>query len=116
MSDQEKSLLVIKSPSILQSRQREILQEAASVLAEKLGYECVVLDGGMDADVHHSPTLLIDALHAQTAAINGLAQSNQQVIALLTDVVAELHCSGGGDGDDDASVRLYLDGSPVDGL
>jgi len=33
---------------------------------------------------------LIVAMREQTAAINALAQSNQQVIALLTDVVASM--------------------------
>lgn len=53
---------------------------------------------------------LIKALHLQTQAINALVQSNQQVIALLTDVVGALI-------DDEAVLEdnqpRFLDGSLV---
>lgn len=54
---------------------------------------------------------LVAALQAQTAAINGLVQSNQQVIALLTDVVAALD---GNREPEDAEQTEYLDGSQID--
>lgn len=51
---------------------------------------------------------LIAAMQAQTKAINNLVESNQQVIALLTDVVSSMVDEGDGE-----PVSLnYLDGSP----
>lgn len=51
---------------------------------------------------------LVAALREQTAAINALAQSNRQVIALLADVVA-----GMVDEDVEMNTSFYLDGEPV---
>lgn len=51
---------------------------------------------------------LIEALKAQTAMIGELVKSNQQVIALLTDVVASMVDEG-----IEHSSAFYLDGSPV---
>lgn len=51
---------------------------------------------------------LIEALKAQTVMIGELVKSNQQVIALLTDVVASMV-----DEDIEHSAAFYLDGSPV---
>lgn len=54
---------------------------------------------------------LIAALQAQTAMIGQLVVSNQQVIALLTDVVAGMVDEDGSD----LLVPRYLDGSPAGG-
>lgn len=51
---------------------------------------------------------LIAAIREQTAAINAMAKSNQQVIALLTDVVAAMV-----DEDVEMNTSFYLDGEPV---
>lgn len=51
---------------------------------------------------------LIAAMQAQTKAINNLVESNQQVIALLTDVVSSIV-----DESDGEPISLnYLDGTP----
>ena len=52
---------------------------------------------------------LVKAMQAQTAAINRMTESNQQVIALLTEVVAGMIDDDGGD----VGLPLnYLDGTP----
>ncbi len=51
---------------------------------------------------------LIAAMQAQTKAINNLVESNQQVIALLTDVVGSMI----DEGDGEPLSLTYLDGTP----
>lgn len=51
-----------------------------------------------------SLTLLIAALHEQTAAINRLAASNEMLVQAMSE---------GGDMGDDVPPTQYLDGSPV---
>lgn len=51
---------------------------------------------------------LIKAMQAQTAAINRMVESNQQVVALLTEVVASM----ADDGDEQPLLATYLDGTP----
>jgi hypothetical protein len=51
-----------------------------------------------------SLTLLIAALHEQTAAINRLAASNEMLVQAMAE---------GGDMGDDLPPTQYLDGSPV---
>lgn len=51
-----------------------------------------------------SLTLLIAALHEQTAAINRLASSNEALVQAMAESE---------DGDPDAEPRTYMDGSPV---
>lgn len=51
-----------------------------------------------------SLTLLIAALHEQTAAINRLASSNEALVQAMAE---------GDDQDPDAEPRVYMDGSPV---
>lgn len=51
---------------------------------------------------------LISAMRDQTTAINALVQSNQQVIALLTDVVASMI-----DESIDVTGDRYLDGESI---
>jgi hypothetical protein len=50
---------------------------------------------------------LIEALHAQTQAIQALADSNIAVVDLLIGREAE-------EADDDAPPKTYLDGTPID--
>lgn len=50
-----------------------------------------------------SLTLLIAALHEQTAAINRLAQSNEMLV----------HAMAEGDGMDDPAPTTYMDGSRI---
>lgn len=59
-----------------------------------------------------SLTLLISALHEQTAAINRLASSNEALTKTVATLIEEM-AKGDDDSDPDAQPATYLDGSRV---
>lgn len=67
----------------------------------------------MSSEIDQMLVPLVAAINAQTKAMSELVQSNQQVIALLTEVVASLPEE---EGDYHSSSHHYLDGSPVNGM
>lgn len=55
-----------------------------------------------------SQNQLIAALQEQTQAINALAQSNRELVAVISDLLAE-----GAEQDPDTEPTHYMDGSPM---
>ncbi len=99
MSDSRKVLLVIKAEQILKPEKRAALFAEASALAERLGAEVMIADGGMDAGLYRD---LAPMLERQIE----LQQETNQLLEALVMALAE-------EADPDAPQLMYMDGSPV---
>ena len=72
-----KPILILSTDRILSWEQREAMQAALAPLAQRLGMEPVIADPGIQVTVQRDMQPLVDAVEAQTAAIN-------QLIAVLS--------------------------------
>lgn len=106
-SEQGKPLLVIQTERHLSQGQRLLIREAAEAMATRVGMEALILDGGLKAEVHRDFAPLIDAITAQTDAINQLAASNMALVDAILDQIDD------GYGDSAGLSRNYLDGSTL---
>ena len=103
MSELRKGLVVLRVDGHLSQELRRDLQNALSLAAEKAGMTGLVIEAGMEVDVHHDLSPLINSVNQQTAALNRLVETNQALlISLIDDDVAEAS---------EGSVAQYLDGS-----
>lgn len=99
MSDSRKVLLVVKAEQILKPEQRAALFAEASALAERLGAEVMIADGGMDAGLRSDIAPLVQRQIE-------LQQETNQLLEALVMALAE-------EADPDAPQLMYMDGSPV---
>lgn len=99
MSDSRKVLLVIKAEQILKPEQRAALFAEANVLAERLGAEVMIADGGLDAGLHSDIAPLVQRQIE-------LQQETNQLLEALVMALAE-------DADPDAPPLTYMDGTPI---
>ncbi|MGO3214781.1 MAG: hypothetical protein ACTIJ4_01625 [Halomonas sp.] len=102
MSD-SKPALVIQQTEHMSKESLERVVYLTKRFAAQSGFQALFMPIGVSAQVDHGTGALVAALHAQTEAINRLADSNQQVIDyLLSEEVAEA-------GDVEGSHTRYLD-------
>lgn len=99
MSDSSKVLLVIKAEQILKPEQRAALCAEARALAERLGAEVMIADGGLDVGLHSDIAPLVQRQIE-------LQQETNQLLEALVMALAE-------EADPDAPQLMYMDGSPV---
>lgn len=97
-------LLVISIPHLLTQDQREKVQAMMQAQAERLGFQALVLDGGITASVQPNMADLLAGQQKQTALLETIASQNLALMEALAD--------GEGDGPD-AVPTNYLSGAPV---
>jgi hypothetical protein len=90
LTEQRKSLLVIKSEQILSHKQAEMMRESLGPIAYELGFEVLILDSNMSAEVHRDTSkleqtlaLLAEAMDNQTHQLFHLVEQNAQLIEML---------------------------------
>ncbi|MBF8728718.1 MULTISPECIES: hypothetical protein [Pseudomonas putida group] len=96
-------LLVVTIPTILTRDQREKAQAVIQGQAERLGFQALVLDGGITASLQPNMADLLAEQQKQTALLEQIATQNLALIEALAD---------GDDADPEAEPRSYLDGTP----
>lgn len=97
-------LLVISIPQLLSQEQRENAQAVIQAQAERLGFQALVLDGGITAQLQPNVADLLAEQQKQTALLEQIATQNLALIEALADDV---------DPDLDAVPLTYLSGAPV---
>ena len=103
LSPKQGDLLVISIPSLLSQDQREKAQQVIQAQAERLGFQALVLDGGITAQLQPNMAELLAEQQKQTALLEQIATQGLALIEALSD----------GDGPDpDAPPLTYMDGSP----
>lgn len=106
LNPKQGDLLVISIPQILTQEQRENAQTVIQAQAERLGFQALVLDGGITAQLQPNIADLLAEQQKQTALLEQIATQNQALIqALAYDVDSDL----------DAVPLTYLNGAPVGG-
>lgn len=106
LNPKQGDLLVISIPQILTQEQRENAQTVMQTQAERLGFQALVLDGGITAQLQPNIADLLAEQQKQTALLEQIATQNQALIQALADDV---------DSDLDAVPLTYLNGAPVGG-
>ncbi|CAH0650400.1 MULTISPECIES: hypothetical protein [Pseudomonas] len=106
LNPKQGDLLVISIPQILTQEQRENAQPVMQAQAERLGFQALVLDGGITAQLQPNIADLLAEQQKQTALLEQIATQNQALIQALADDV---------DSDLDAVPLTYLNGAPVGG-
>lgn len=96
-------LLVINIPQVLTQEQREKAQAVMQAQAERLGFQALVLDGGITAQLQPNVAELLSEQQKQTALLEQIATQNLALIEALAD---------GEDADPDSEPDTYLDGTP----
>lgn len=100
-------ILVIHQEEHMSKASISRVYEMVGQIQESLGLKVAFIEKGLSAKVEHGTADLVAAMHAQTAAIQALAESNQQVIDYLLSQEAE-----GLDGD--GAPSRYLDPDETD--
>lgn len=103
LSPKQGDLLVISIPHLLTQEQREKAQAVMQAQAERLGFQALVLDGGITAQLQPNMADLLMEQKKQTALLETIASQNLALIEALAD---------GDVPDPDALPAAYLDGSP----
>lgn len=70
---------VVKLTNRISKQQRSDLAQSLSDAGERMGIDFVVAEEGMDVEMHHDLSPLLDAIGEQTDAIRALAESNQML-------------------------------------
>ena len=99
MSDSRKGLLVVKTEQLLCPEVRAALTNHLEAMADRLGVEMLIADGGLDAGLYRD---LAPMLERQIE----LQQETNQLLEALVIALAE-------EADPDAPPLTYMDGSPV---
>lgn len=100
-SGRSKSLLVVRSERLLSHQQRDMLAQALTPAAQRIG-AAVLVDGGLQAQVHRDIGPLVEAMWAQIEAITQLVQQNAALMQAMAD----------SEPDSDAEPTHYLSGRP----
>lgn len=85
MTTKPPALLVITSEFPLSADTRERIVQAFSPIAEQVGMLVAVMDQGLKAEVHRDLSHLVEALQAQTHAIQMLIEQNAALIQAMAD-------------------------------
>lgn len=97
-------LLVVTIPTILTRDQREKAQAVIQGQAERLGFQALVLDGGITASLQPNMADLLAEQQKQTALLEQIASQNLALIEALADDTAI--------DPDELPHTHYLDGTP----
>ena len=100
MSGRSKSLLVVKHEKVLVPEIRVALNGHLESLAERLGFECILMDGGLDAELYSDLAPLLEKQLEQQ-------QETNRLLGALVSALSEE------DEDPDAERQNYMDGSPA---
>ncbi|WP_306280076.1 hypothetical protein [Pseudomonas putida] len=103
LNPKQGDLLVISVPQILTQEQRETAQAVMQAQAERLGFQALVLDGGITAQLQPNVADLLAEQQKQTALLEQIATQNLALIEALADE---------GGVDPDAPPKTYLSGAP----
>lgn len=103
LSPKQGDLLVVSIPQVLTQEQREKAQAMMQAQAERLGFQALVLDGGITAQLQPNMADLLAEQQKQTALLEQIATQNLALIEALAD---------GEGADPDVPPSTYLDGSP----
>ncbi|MBA1217259.1 hypothetical protein [Pseudomonas fulva] len=103
LNPKQGDLLVVSIPTILSAEQRQNAQAVIEARANSLGFQALVLDGGVTACLQPRMAELLAEQQKQTALLEQIATQNLALIEALAD---------GEDVDPDAEPQTYLDGSP----
>lgn len=103
LSPKQGDLLVVSIPQVLTPEQREKAQAMMQAQAERLGFQALVLDGGITAQLQPNMADLLAEQQKQTALLEQIATQNLALIEALAD---------GEGADPDVLPSTYLDGSP----
>ena len=68
-----KPLLVLSCDRLFSEEHRENMRDALAVLADKVGMEAMVAEGGVTVSVHRDLQPLVDAITKQTEVMSRLA-------------------------------------------
>jgi hypothetical protein len=97
-------LLVVSIPQVLTQDQREKAQAMMQAQAERLGFQALVLDGGITAQLQPNMADMLAEQKKQTSLLEQIATQNLALIEALAD---------GEEADPDAPPSTYLSGAPV---
>lgn len=104
LSPKQGDLLVISIPQLLSQEQRENAQAVLQAQAERLGFQALVLDGGITAQLQPNVADLLAEQQKQTALLEQIATQNLALIEAMAEDT---------DIDPDGLPHThYLDGSP----
>lgn len=96
-------LLVVTSPHPLTMDQRQKMRSSLEPLADRLGVQLLVLDGGVAAQLQPGMHSLLEEQRKQTAILERMEQQQSLLIQALADDEPE---------DPDVQPLTYIDGSP----
>ncbi|MFL1404200.1 hypothetical protein ACJO2E_02500 [Marinobacter sp. M1N3S26] len=102
MSEPARPLIVLKPQQYLTQEMMCHLRAHAERLIDDLSYDVLVVEHGLDAQVHSDVAPLVKAIERQTQAIDALAESNMALVDAMTQL----------DEDDGAGATTYLDDTP----
>ncbi len=100
MNEPAKPLVVLQSKSPMSLEMKERIQRAVE---EMRFANFVIVDNSIEASVHHEIQPLADAIDVQAQAINALARSVSELIAVIAEEQAG----------EEAPPTTYLDGTPA---
>lgn len=103
VSPMKGDLLVVTSFHPLTPEQREKMAASLVPMADRLGVQLPVLDGGATAQLQPGIAGLQEEQRKQTAILERIAEQQMLLIQALCE---------DGDEDQDAQPRTYMDGSP----
>ncbi len=103
LNPKQGDLLVVTIPTILSAEQRQNAQAVIEARANRLGFQALVLDGGVTACLQPNMVELLAEQQKQTALLEKIATQNLALIEALADEA---------DDDQDAPPTHYLDGTP----
>ncbi|MDH0757718.1 hypothetical protein N5C70_13525 [Pseudomonas juntendi] len=106
LNPKQGDLLVISIPQILTQEQRVNAHAVMKAQAKRLGFQALVVDGGITAQLQPSVADLLAEQQKQTALLEQIATQNLALIEALADDQGV---------EPDAAPQVYLSGAPVIG-
>ncbi|WP_054917193.1 hypothetical protein [Pseudomonas sp. NBRC 111138] len=104
VSPKKGDLLVVTTPHPLTAEQRKRMADSLAPVADRMGVQMLVLDGGATAQLQPGIQGLLDEQKKQTAILERMAEQQ----SLLIQALAEDQ----GEHDPDARPLTYMDGTP----
>lgn len=104
VSPKKGDLLVVTTPHPLTMEQRERMVGSLAPMADRMGVQVLVLDGGATAQLQPGIQGLLDEQKKQTAILERMERHQAMLIQALAEDQAEQ--------DPDARPLTYMDGTP----
>lgn len=105
VSPKKGDLLVVTTPHPLTMEQRKTMRDSLAPMADRMGVQVLVLDGGATAQLQPGIQGLLDEQKKQTSLLEQIAKQQILMIEVLADEQGEQ--------DPDALPTTYMDGSKV---